>query len=89
MTHKTPPTCNTPERKVPPTSEPGEKAGALSGTDFGVPVPSERYSVVIQRTLLPPSCLSLPAGYLLPPGWTTADVKRMDEEILVSEGIEL
>lgn len=27
----------------------------------------------------------LPAGYLLPPGWTMADVRRLDEEIMASE----
>lgn len=36
-----------------------------------------------------PEKRSLPPGYLLPPGQTMADVRRMDAELLASEGIDL
>ena len=33
--------------------------------------------------------MKLPAGYLLPEGTTMADVRRLDLELLASEGIEV
>ena len=32
--------------------------------------------------------VKLPAGYLLPEGKTMADIRRMDAELLASEGID-
>lgn len=33
--------------------------------------------------------MKLPAGYLLPEGTTMADIRRLDLELLASEGIEV
>lgn len=33
--------------------------------------------------------MKLPAGYLLPEGTTMADVRRLDQELLASEGLEV
>lgn len=33
--------------------------------------------------------MKLPAGYLLPEGTTMADVRRLDLELLASEGLEV
>lgn len=33
--------------------------------------------------------MELPAGYLLPDGWTMKDVLRLDAELLASEGIDM
>ena len=33
--------------------------------------------------------VKLPAGYRLPKGTTMADVRRLDEELLASEGLEV
>lgn len=32
--------------------------------------------------------VKLPAGYLLPEGTTMADIRRMDAELLASEGVD-
>lgn len=33
--------------------------------------------------------MKLPAGYRLPEGTTMADVRRLDQELLASEGLEV
>lgn len=33
--------------------------------------------------------MKLPAGYRLPKGTTMADVRRLDQELLASEGLEM
>ena len=33
--------------------------------------------------------MKLPAGYLLPEGTTMADVRRLDRELLASEGLDV